>query len=164
MRSYSEDSSLNDFGVTPYQLADSRYSNPFALIEDPCEGAPYRSAIGNKPYFGLQPLLNPSGKVAGYELLFRAGWENRLADDLSSPRQIMINHRLFPGFEDRIQGRLIYLNYTHESLGSALLGWQLKSPFIEILDSVEMDEDVLTACRALTDAHENYVDGHRTMK
>jgi hypothetical protein len=27
------------------------------------------------------------------------------------------------------------------------LGWQLKSPFIEILDSVEMDEDVLTACR-----------------
>jgi hypothetical protein len=61
--------------------------------------------------------------------------------------QIMINHRLLPGFEDRIQGRLIYLNYTRESLPGALLGWQLKSPFIEILDSVEMDEDVLTACR-----------------
>jgi len=71
----------------------------------------------------------------------------------------MINHQLFPGFEDRIQGRLIYLNCTRESLGSALLGWQLKSPFIEILDSVEMDGDVLTACRALADAHEDYLDG-----
>ena len=155
---------MNDFGVAPYQLVDPRYSNPFALIEDPCEGAPYRSPIGNRPYFGLQPLLNPSGKVAGYELLFRPGWENRFAGDISSSHQIMINHRLFPGFEDRIQGRLIYLNYTRESLGSALLGWQLKSPFIEILDSVEMDEDVLTACLALTSGHEDYFDELRTME
>lgn len=153
---------MNDFGAPPYQLADPRYSNPFALIEDTCEGAPHWSPIGNRPYFGLQPLLNSSGTVIGYELLFRPGWENRFAGDSST--QIMINHRLFPGFEDRIQGRLIYLNCTRESLGSALLGWQLKSPFIEILNSVEMDEDVLTACRALTDAHEDYLDGYRTME
>ena len=143
---------MNNFSASPYQLADPRYSNPFALIEDPCEGAPYRSTVGNRPYFGLQPLLNPSGTVVGYELLFQPGWENRFAGGVNTSTQIMINYRLFPGFEDRIQGRLIYLNYTRESLGGALLGWQLKSPFIEILDSVEMDEDVLTACWTLTDA------------
>ena len=154
---------MNDFSVAPYQLVDPRYSNPFALIEDPCEGAPYRSAVGNRPYFGLQPLLNPSGKVIAYELLFRRGWENPFAGSNAST-QIMINHRLLPGFEDRIQGRLIYLHCTRESLGSALLVWQLKSPFVEILDSVEMDEDVLTACRTLTDRHEDYLDGHRTME
>jgi len=153
---------LSDPGATSYQLVDPRYSNPFALIEDPCEGAPYRSLVGNRPYFGLQPLLNPSGKVVGYELLFRPGWENRFAGDFNTSTQIMINHRLLPGFEDSIQGRLIYLNYSRKSLGSALLGWQLKSPFIEILYPVEMDEDVRAACRGLTDPDEGYLDGHRT--
>ena len=153
---------MNDFGVPPYEFVDPRYSNPFALIEDPCEGAPYRSPVGNRPYFGLQPLLNPSGKVIGYELLFRPGWENRFAGDSTRSTQIMINHRLLPGFEDRVEGRLIYLNCTRESLGSAVLGWQLKSPFIEILYPVEMDEDVRAACRRLTDPDEDYLDGYRT--
>ncbi len=153
---------MNDFRVPSYQFADPRYSNPFALIEDPCEGAPYRSRVGNKPYLGLQPLLNPSGTVVGYELLFRPGWENRFADDSNTSAQIMINHQLLPGFEDRIQSRLIYLNYTRESLGSALLGWQLKSPFIEILYPIEMDEDVRAACRGMTDTREDYLDGNRT--
>lgn len=154
---------MNHFSTTPYPLADLRYSNPFALIEDPCEGAPYRSAVGNRPYFGLQPLMSPSGKVIAYELLFRPGWENRFGGESNTSTQIMINHRLLPGFEDRIQGRLIYLNCTRESLGSTLLGWQLKSPFIEILDSIEMDEDALKTCLTLIDTSEDRLDGYRTM-
>lgn len=100
-------------------------------------------------YFALQPILNHSRKVIGSEALFRMGWEDCFRGDSNVATRIMIDNWLLYGFEDLNSGYLTFLNCTREALVSGLLTLLPPWAVLEILETVEPDDEVLRACRDL---------------
>ena len=107
------------------------------------------STDGSHRYFALQPILSLSRKVVGSEALFRMGWEDYFRGDSNVATRVMIDNWLLYGFEDLNAGYLTFLNCTREALVSGLLTLLPPWAVLEILETVEPDEEVLRACREL---------------
>ena len=106
-------------------------------------------AAAGRRHFVLQPILNRSREVVGYEALFRAGWVNEFDGDLDRATRIMIDNWLLFGFEDITGSRPTCLNCTRETFMSGLLTLLPSWAMFEILESVEPDEELLKECRRL---------------
>ena len=97
--------------------------------------------------FALQPIVGPHEQ--GVEALFRTRWTKRFSGDPDMASRIMLDNWLLFGFEEQIGGRTVFLNCTRETLLSGFLSLLPRSAVLEILETVEPDREVLTACRAL---------------
>ena len=103
-------------------------------------------------YVARQPILDERGRVFGYELLYRQapGDTACVADgDLASAR-VLTGAVLDLGLETLTNGRHAFLNVTRPLLLSKIDS--LISPegvVIELLESVEVDKEVITICRDL---------------
>lgn len=108
--------------------------------------------VSYRRHFAFQPICTPAGDVAGYEALFRAGWEDRFSGDPNLASRIMVDNWLLFGFEEFTAGQPVFLNCTRDTLTSGLLTLLPPSTVIEILETVEPDEQVLSACRRLKES------------
>jgi c-di-GMP-related signal transduction protein len=97
--------------------------------------------------FALQPIVGPDEQ--GVEALFRAGTRNVFSGDPDAASRVMLDNWLLFGFDELIGGRTVFLNCTRETLLSGYLSLLPHSAVLEILESVEPDEEVLSACRML---------------
>lgn len=117
-------------------------------------GVPTRQATTR--YMARQPILDAHGHVHAYELLFRAGPEAEFRGDGNTATRSVLDHTAMSGLESLAGGHTVFVNCTRESL---LEGHVRVLPLgratLEILETLEPDEALLTACMKLR------LDGYR---
>jgi EAL and modified HD-GYP domain-containing signal transduction protein len=107
-------------------------------------------------FVARQPIFDRRTAVAGYELLFRAGLENAfpagMDGDVASSRVISDALTVF-GFDALTGGKVAYINATRRVLIDRLYAaLPTARTVIEVLETVERDDDAVAACRAAKDA------------
>lgn len=105
-----------------------------------------------KVFVARQPIFDRQQRVYGYELLFRSGLSNFFDgsnQDLATAR-VIINSYILMGMESMTGGKRAFINFTPH-----LLRTQSPTLFpqdligVEILESVEPEEDIIRTCEAL---------------
>ncbi len=102
-----------------------------------------------------QPIFDREGRVAGYELLYRASERNQYEGGDPEVVSAVSLERTLLGFGLRtlIGDRVAWINATR---GLLVRGhWELLPPestVIELLETIEPDAEVVAACRRLRDA------------
>ena len=103
-------------------------------------------------FVARQPIFDRRKQVYGYELLFRSGLENACppVDGDHASRDVLRAAWLDLGVDALIGQRRAFVNLTHEGLVSGLgTALPAESTVIEVLESVQPDDDVVQACGEL---------------
>ncbi len=99
-----------------------------------------------------QPIFDRHLRVFGYELLFRSGPENFFAhhDGEEASSQVINTTLLGLGLDSLTAGKLAFVNITRGVLVDGLYTLLPRSrAVVELLETVEPDDEVLEACRTL---------------
>lgn len=104
-------------------------------------------------YVARQPIVDRRNRVHGYELLFRAGPEERFRGNGELATRTMLDNTVMFGL-DRLTGGLpAFVNCTRESLAEDLVSVLPASmTVLEILENVEPSPSLFEACRSLKSA------------
>jgi len=105
-------------------------------------------------FLARQPIFDTSQTVYGYEILFRSGPENyfNFANPDSAAASTADNLFLF-GLDRLTQGRRAFMNCTRDILVREFLTLIPNDRLVvEILETVRIDDEVVTACRRLKQA------------
>jgi c-di-GMP-related signal transduction protein len=121
---------------------------PDTLDSQPLSKAPAATATPMR-FIGRQPILNHARQVYGYELLFRSGWENSFAGNPEVAAQQMIDTTLLFGMENLVRGYKAFVNCTATALTSRLVTCFPTGTVLEILESVQVTDEVVAACKEL---------------
>jgi c-di-GMP-related signal transduction protein len=103
-------------------------------------------------HIARQPIFDRSSGVSGYELLFRDGPTNRCPDagDARATSNVIIDSLTVPRLDTLSQGRDLYFNVTRDFLlNDSLTVLPHERTVLEILETVDIDDRLLTACRGL---------------
>lgn len=103
-------------------------------------------------FVARQPILNRTGQVFGYELLYRAGAEALACEaptDLAASR-VLSDAVLNLGLDTLTSGRKAFMNVSRTLLlsGHATL-LPPKAVVLEVLETVEVDAAIVQTCRSL---------------
>lgn len=101
-------------------------------------------------FMARQPILDCSGRVYGYELLFRAGLLNAFSGDYEYASRTVADNTILFGLEELTGGHLAFFNCTEDFLLSDL-PYLLppESTVLEVLETVEPSTQLIEACRTL---------------
>jgi len=100
-------------------------------------------------YFALQPIFSPALEVVSYEALYRAGIQDSFSGDGDAASRFMIDNQFLFGYEEVVHKTPIFLNCTRDTLKSELLPMLPEWIGIEILESVELDNEMIELCYEL---------------
>jgi EAL and modified HD-GYP domain-containing signal transduction protein len=105
-------------------------------------------------YVARQPIFDRDKKVFGYELLFRDDMDNAFHSvDPDAASRSTLDSSLLVGLDVLCDGRRAFLNCTRETLISGLVTLlPSHSTVVEILETVPVDAEVITACQRLKEA------------
>lgn len=99
-------------------------------------------------YLGRQPIVDEKSRLYGYELLFRAGTENRFSGDPDRATEEVVDHWLMLMPEP--DNAVAFVNCTRSALLDGLVSvLQPAQTVLEIPENVGPEPAVLEACRAL---------------
>jgi len=103
-------------------------------------------------FVARQPILNRTGQVFGYELLYRAGAEAlscEVPSDLAASR-VLSDAVLNLGLDTLTNGRKAFMNVSRTLLlsGHATL-LPPRAVVLEVLETVKVDESIVQMCRSL---------------
>ncbi len=103
-------------------------------------------------YVARQPIFDRQKAVTGYELLFRDGVDNCFpnvnADEATS--KLITQHHLLLGVEKITSGKQAFINFSADTLIHHFpTSIDPKSMVIEILETVPISDELLTACKEL---------------
>jgi c-di-GMP-related signal transduction protein len=121
---------------------------PNSLVNPPPTQAPLPPPAPTR-FIGRQPILSPNRKVYGYELLFRSGWENCFTGNPEDAAQQMIDTTLLFGMENLVHGGKAFVNCTAAALTNRLVTCFPKGTVLEVLETVQVTDEVVTACKEL---------------
>ncbi len=124
--------------------------SPKETVAGPAVAASGTSSARQTRFLARQPILDARQNVIAYELLFRSGLENVFRGDHDDSTRQILDNILVVGAEGLSSNTLAFVNCTRESLVERLV--TLLPPrhaVLEILETVEPDEEVVSACRAL---------------
>jgi c-di-GMP phosphodiesterase len=111
--------------------------------------------IGESLHVARQPILDGRGRLFGYELLYRdhaAGTACTDPADRASAR-VLADALLGLGFDTLTDGHPAFLNVTRALLTSDALSLLPRSEVVlELLETIDVDDEVIGACRGLRDA------------
>ena len=108
--------------------------------------------VSHDVYVGRQPIFDRRMKVHGYELLFRSGLENACSatDGTVAARHMLHVAWLDLGLPSLVGHKLAFVNVTQDLLASGYVATlPAESIVVEILESVEPDDDLIQACQQL---------------
>lgn len=103
-------------------------------------------------FIARQPIFDRNLKVVAYELLFRSGLENMFTetDGDQATSQVIANSFLVFGIDEITAGARAFINFTRNLLiNESALVLPQRSIVVEILESVEPNNDVIDACKKL---------------
>lgn len=103
-------------------------------------------------YLARQPIFDTTQNVFGYELLFRDGLQNSFpninADEATS--KLITEHHLLMGVEKITGGHQAFINFSADTLIHHFpTSIDPDSMVIEVLESVPISMELLTACKEL---------------
>lgn len=115
---------------------------------------PFSSPVPPAPavdqvFIARQPILDRAGRVCAYELLFRASATASAAGQVSAQASASVfsDAVLAFGLDAITHGRPAYINVTRELLLKGIpAGLPPGRVVIELLETIEADDDVLAAC------------------
>jgi len=115
----------------------------------PC--APLLDCPDAKPVAARQPIFDSQLHVFAYELLFRSSLENFCAfPDGDQATSRVMDSVLSLGLDRLLGGRPAFINFTREILMKELARlFPAGRLTVEVLETVEPDEEVVAACRRL---------------
>ena len=99
-----------------------------------------------------QPIFNINLKIYGYELLFRRISSNDSSDfdPEEATSSVLVNGMFLIGLEELTKGKPAFVNFSRKMLISDVMTFlPNKDIAIEILETVEPDEECLLACTKL---------------
>lgn len=134
-----------DNGWEPTEL-DPQSSNSEQPDCSPWSLAAEQSPVARQ--FEFQSIVGPNRHDFAIEILFRAGWEDSKSD-ASATSRIMLDNYLLYGLDELARGRTVFLTSTRETLLSGFLSLLPHSVVFQIPETVEADDEVLSACRSL---------------
>lgn len=105
-------------------------------------------------FVGRQPIYDRSLNVVAYELLFRSGQDNsaRFADGDLATGTLLCNSLVEIGLEKLVGDRQAYVNLTRSFLtGKHQLPFEQSRIVLEILETIQVDDEVLASLRKLRD-------------
>jgi c-di-GMP-related signal transduction protein len=103
-------------------------------------------------FIARQPILNKRQKVFGYELLYRADRTNFFCCTGFDEATLAVirNFLIVLGSVNLTGGKKAFINFTKNLLLSEVPGYlSKKTSVIEILEDIQADDKILTACREL---------------
>ncbi len=106
-------------------------------------------------HVGRQPIFDMRGDVVAYELLFRGSIDAVAAgrQDTYATSTVMINAFTEFGIREVAGDRLCFINLTREFLtGRLALPFGPEQVVLEVLETVEIDDEVLAGITALSEA------------
>ncbi len=131
---------MNIFGSVRRRRKALRLGNSFGnWMKSPW--APSGSDACDHRFLALQPIFNRRRKIFGYEALSRSGWDNRFTGDSDAA--------MFDGLDELTGDCRTFLNCTREALVRGLLTLLPPSTVLELLETIEPDNEVLAACRRM---------------
>ena len=103
-------------------------------------------------FIARQPIFDRQQDVFGYELLFRSGAENffRPVDGDLATASLIDDAVHLHSVDKLTNGRTCFINFTRNALVDGL--YSVLSPastVVEVLETVELDDELLEACRKL---------------
>lgn len=107
---------------------------------------------GKEFFIGRQPILDKHRNIVGYELLFRAGQVGvaNVVNDTLATATIIINTLSQTGIETVLDGKMGFINVSRDLLMSdAIEVLPSNRMVLEILETVEIDQQVVDRCAAL---------------
>jgi c-di-GMP-related signal transduction protein len=106
-------------------------------------------------HVGRQPIFDRSGALVAYELLFRGSTEAIEAgrQDTYATSQVLINTFTEFGLAEVAGDKICFINLTSEFLtGKLTLPFGPEQVVLEILETIEIDDEVIAAVAALAEA------------
>lgn len=103
-------------------------------------------------FVARQPIFDAGGTLYAYELLYRCGYENYCPpfdSDEAASRVISDTASVF-GMRALTAGKKAFVNFTRHAITESL--FSVLSPdsvVVELLETVEPDDEVIAACKAL---------------
>jgi EAL and modified HD-GYP domain-containing signal transduction protein len=117
-------------------------------VERPAPPAPDSDRV----FIARQPILDRTRRVVAYELLFRTAMTAVKAGDASSQAsaRVMSDAVVAFGLDRLTQGRRAFINVTRDLLLAGIpAALPPRQVVLELLETIEADDDVLAACREL---------------
>ena len=118
---------INSPAASPGQVTEARVSEP-------------------RRFVARQTISDRHRDVYGYELLFRSGWDNCFRGDTDDATRKMIADGALYGFQELTNGAPSFVNCTRESLVNGLVTLLPNTTVLEILETVEGDQEIVDAC------------------
>jgi c-di-GMP-related signal transduction protein len=110
---------------------------------------------GMDVFVARQPIFDRTRQLYAYELLFRSDDVHNEFDNTesgSATKQVIANSLLSIGLENVACGKKVFLNFDHGLLMGGLHSvLPRETTVLEILESVEPNEELIAACRDLTE-------------
>ncbi len=106
-------------------------------------------------YLARQPIFNRSKNIYGYELLFRNGFSNVFPDidGNTASSKVLSNSFFCMGIEQITGGNKAFINFTQDLLLQKVPSlFPSKHLIIEILENIVPTEDLVLACREMSEA------------
>jgi EAL and modified HD-GYP domain-containing signal transduction protein len=100
-------------------------------------------------FVALQPIVDRSRATFGYELLFRNSWQNRFSADGDVASQHMVDNVVAFGMDSLVGDKVPFLNCTRDILLRGIPTLLPKNTVLEVLETLEVDEALVNACRSL---------------
>ena len=117
---------------------------------------PSKAADGTQlVHVGRQPIFDVHGEVVAYELLFRGSMDAVAAgrQDTYATSTVMVNAFTEFGIREVAGDRLCFINLTREFLaGELALPFGPAQVVLEVLETVEMDDEVVAGITRLAEA------------
>ncbi|HEV7206277.1 MAG TPA: hypothetical protein VGN18_16850 [Jatrophihabitans sp.] len=113
-----------------------------------------QTASASRVVIGRQGVYDAAGSLVAYELLFRGAASNpaRPVDGLQMTAEVVYG-ALTLGLDHVSRGRTLYVNADREVLlGGLLFALPVERTVVEILETVELDDDVFAAIEGLAAA------------
>ncbi|HLJ15900.1 MAG TPA: HDOD domain-containing protein [Bryobacteraceae bacterium] len=105
-------------------------------------------------YLARQPILDRAGELFAYELLFRNSMQNSFDGmDLDLASASAVDTSFLIGLDRIAAGRLMFINCPRDFLLRDYISlFPPRSVVVELLESVQPDQEVLDACRRLKES------------
>lgn len=99
---------------------------------------------------GRQPILDKNENLFAYELLFRSSKGNKIIDGEKATAEVIMNSLESIGLSNLTQNKPAFINFTSKMIKNKISDiLSSDSIYIEILETVEVDEEIIKICKEL---------------